>query len=116
MKIKKADEHMPDMFDKTWLMRYEFSAQPRHYKEDDTCGWVFLFFPKELSKEIRTHHKWMEEGWGRMKATVQVGNSEWKTSIWFDKKNGTHILPLKAEIRKREIIGMDNEIQVIIWV
>ena len=107
---------MPDSFDKIGLMKYEFTAKPRQYEEGDICGWVFLFFPKELSKEIRENHKWQEEGWGRMKATLQVGNSEWKTSIWFDKKNDTHILPLKAEIRKKEKIVMDKEVQVIIWV
>ncbi|MDD4087237.1 MAG: DUF1905 domain-containing protein, partial [Bacteroidales bacterium] len=42
-----------------------------------------------------------EEGWGRLKATAEIGKSVWKTAIWFDTKHQTYILPLKAEIRKK---------------
>ena len=33
-----------------------------------------------------------------------IGNSEWKTAIWFDSKKKTYLLPIKAEIRKKEKI------------
>jgi hypothetical protein len=50
-----------------------------------------------------------------MKATVKIGDSEWKTSIWFDTKHQTYLLPLKAAIRKKEHIEMDKEVETIIW-
>lgn len=82
-----------------------------------TAG-VFLFMPKELSKEIRTNFKWREKGWGRMKVAVKIGKSEWKTSIWFDTKHDTYLLPVKAAIRKKEKIEMEvgKEIGVAIWI
>ena len=42
--------------------------------------------------------------------------SEWKTAIWFDTKQDTYLLPLKAEIRKKENIVPDKDVEVIIWV
>ena len=107
---------MPDVFDKSGLMKYKITGTPRLYKEDDACGWHFIFFPKDISKEIRSNHKRQEEGWGRMKATVKIGNTEWKTSVWFDTKNDTYLLPVKKEIRRKEKIEMDKDIEVTIWV
>ena len=97
-------------------MKYEFSAKPRLYSSSDMCGWTFIFFPKEIATEIRENFKWLEEGWGRMKVTAKIGKSEWKTSIWFDTKNDTYLLPLKAEIRKKEKIQSDEEVEIIILV
>ena len=99
-------------------MEYEFIGEFRKYKEEDTCGWNFLFMPHELAKEIRAMHKHQEEGWGRMKVTAKIGDSEWKTSIWFDTKNDTYLLPIKAQIRKKEKIEMEigNEVKTTIWV
>ena len=99
-------------------MEYEFIGEFRKYKEDDTCGWNFLFMPQDLAKEIRAMHKHQEEGWGRMKITAKIGGSEWKTSIWFDTKNDTYLLPIKAAIRKKEKIEMElgNEVKVKIYI
>ena len=109
---------MPDLFEKSGLIKYEFIGTFRKYHEEDACGWNFLFMPPELAKEIRASHKHQEEGWGRMKVTAKIGNTEWKTSIWFDTKNDTYLLPIKAEIRKKEKIDMEigNEVKVTIGI
>jgi len=109
---------MADSLKSNGLMQYEFTATFRRYKEEDACGWNFLFMPEELAKEIRANFKWREEGWGRMKVTAKIGNSEWETSIWFDTKHDTYLLPVKAEIRKKEKIEMEegNEVKVTIWI
>jgi len=69
-----------------------------------------------MAKEIRENLKCLEEGWGRLKVTAKIGNSEWKTAIWFDTKHQTYLLPIKSEIRKREKIGVDNEVKITIWI
>jgi len=106
---------MSDLFDKTDLLKYEFTGKVNLYQEDDVCGWQFVFFPKDLAKEIRRNHKWQEEGWGRMKARAKIGGSEWRTSIWFDTKNDTYLLPVKAEIRRKEKIEITQNVDVTIW-
>ena len=109
---------MSNVFEKAMPMKYEFIGEFRKYKEEDTCGWNFLFVPGDLAKEIRAIHKHQEEGWGRMKVTAKIGSSEWKTSVWFDTKNDTYLLPIKAEIRKKEKIEMTagNEVKTTIWI
>lgn len=97
----------------TGKIKYEFSEKSRQHASPG--GWYFVSLPKEMSKEIRSVLKSEEEGWGRLKAVAKIGNSEWKTAIWFDSKNETYLLPLKAEIRRKEKIAAGNQIEVIVW-
>ena len=77
---------------------------------------ILFHFPKNLAKEIRNALKSEEEGWGRLKAIAKIGNSEWKTAIWFDTKLNTYLLPLKLEIRKKENLSIDKEVEAILWI
>ena len=98
-------------------MKFEFSAKAYQYSSaEDMCGWTFVSLPKDLSAEIRANFKWQEEGWGRMKITAKLGGSEWQTSIWFDTKHGAYLLPLKAQIRKREKVASGDEVKITILV
>ena len=80
-------------------IRYQFSAKT--WQHASPGGWHFVSMPKEIAKEIRDALQSEEEGWGRLKVMAEIGNSQWKTAIWFDTKWNTYLLPLKAEIRKK---------------
>jgi hypothetical protein len=95
-------------------IQYEFSA--RTWRHSSPNGWCFVSLPTEIADEIRTNLKWQEEGWGRLKVKAKIGNSEWHTAIWFDTKHKTYILPLKAEIRKKENLELNKELTTIIWI
>jgi hypothetical protein len=51
-------------------------------KHASTGGWYFISLPADMASEIRENSGWQEQGWGRLKATVRIGNSEWDTAIW----------------------------------
>ena len=93
-------------------IKYEFSEKP--WQHSSPGGWHFVSLPTEMAKEIRSLLKSEEEGWGRLKAIAKIGNTEWETAIWFDSKNETYLLPLKAEIRKKENIEAGKQINVVI--
>jgi len=95
-------------------IKYEFTAKPWQYA--GSGGWHFISLPEKLAKEIRNCLKSEEEGWGRLKATAKIGNSEWQTAIWFDRKMITYLLPLKAEIRKSEDLTIDKDVEIILWI
>lgn len=98
-------------------IKYEFSAKIWHYSSTGGMGgWWIVCLPKEMAKEIRENLKFLEEGWGRLKIMAKVGNSQWQTAIWFDTKLDTYIFPLKAEIRKKEKLEADEDIEVAIWI
>ncbi|MFT3793898.1 DUF1905 domain-containing protein [Flavobacterium sp.] len=93
-------------------IKYEFTAEIWKHG----FGWYFVSLPIVMSAEIRQHLRWQEEGWGRLKATAQIGTTQWQTAIWFDTKNSTYLLALKADIRKKEKLEMGQNSNVTIWV
>ncbi len=95
-------------------IKYEFSAKAWQHAAPN--GWYFVSLPTAMAIEIREHLQWQEEGWGRLKASAQIGNSLWETAIWFDTKHKTYLLPLKAAIRKKECIEADKELNVTVWI
>jgi len=98
-------------------MKCAFSAIPYQYASSEgICGWTFVSVPKELSVQIRKDFKYLEEGWGRLKVTATLGDSEWETAIWFDTKQDTYLLPLKAKIKKQEKVVLGDEVQIAILV
>lgn len=72
-------------------IKYEFSAVC--WQHASPGGWYFISLPKTIAQEIRAALQTEEEGWGRLKATAQIGNSQWKTAIWFDTKQNTYLPP-----------------------
>jgi hypothetical protein len=95
-------------------IKYEFHAKSWRY--DGPSAWHFISLPFDIANEIRENLKSEEEGWGRLKATAKIGNTEWKTAIWFDTKLKTYLLPLKAEIRKLENIEVGKPTSTCIWI
>lgn len=95
-------------------IKYEFEAKP--WLHNGPGGWHFVSLPVALSTEIRMFSKSAEEGWGRLKATAQIGETKWKTAIWFDKKLTTYLLPIKTEIRKSEHVEIGIPTKIAVWV
>ena len=79
----------------------------------NTGSWLFpgnipalpvgiLFLSQKNIQEIRTHFKKCWARLGRLPAKIKIGNTEWQSAIWFDTKQDTYLLPLKAAVRKKE--------------
>lgn len=89
---------------------YKFKA--KLWKYQGPAGWYFVTLPKALAKKIRDNHGRSEEGWGRLRAAATLGDSSWKTAIWFDSKAKSYLLPIKASIRKSESIQENSAVLV----
>ncbi len=71
-------------------------------------GWYFLQVPKSTSAKLKADFAKHRRGWGSLKVKVTLGKTTWKTSIFPDSKSGTYVLPLKADVRKREKIDVSK--------
>ncbi|MCU0327994.1 MAG: DUF1905 domain-containing protein [Chitinophagales bacterium] len=91
-------------------MIYEFSAEV--FIHTATGGWFLVKLPREDALSIRSICKQDEQGWGRLKVTAYIKSTSWKTSIWFDTKSQTYLLPIKAGIRKIESIEVNQIIDL----
>ena len=67
-------------------------------------GWHFVSIDKKTSDKIRkTQIGKKRIGWGSIPTNITIGKTTWKTSI-FPSRDGTYLLPLRAEIRKKEAV------------
>lgn len=71
-------------------------------------GWHFLTIPKKEAGEIKVKFGSLKRGFGSLPVLVTLGKSKWNTSIFPDKKSETYLLPLKAKIRVKEKIFLDD--------
>lgn len=68
----------------------------------ESANWHFFTVPKSESAELKEIYKGLTKGWGSLPVEVKLGKTIWKTSIFPDSKSGTFILPVKAQVRKKE--------------
>ena len=68
-------------------------------------NWHFASLDKESVEKVKKFQKGKPRlGWGSVPVQVILGKTKWRTSIFPDSKSGTYILPLKAQVRKKEHI------------
>lgn len=79
------------------------------------AAWHFIGVPKKESEEIKKAQK-VKVGFGSVPVMVTIGKTRWKTSIFPDKRSGTYLLPIKAEVRKKENIMSENIVSLTIQI
>lgn len=82
-------------------MSYKFTAEVWLYP-GETANWHMVYLPPELSAKLDKKYKAKRRGWSSYPVQVKVGKTSWVTSIFYDKKALTYLLPLKASVRKKE--------------
>ena len=68
----------------------------------ESANWHFVPITKAIGIEIKEKYGKYAKGFGSLPVTVTIGKTTWQTSIFPDKYSGSYILPLKAQVRKRE--------------
>src|SRR5689334_12575822 len=92
-------------------MRYDFESEVWLYAAAKTA-WHFVSLPAEFSEGIRGLRGPKAPGWGSLRVTATIGGTTWRTSIFPDTTSGAFILPLKAEVRRREGVGAGDRVKV----
>ncbi|TAN58770.1 MAG: DUF1905 domain-containing protein [Rhodospirillales bacterium] len=75
-------------------------------------AWFFVTLPKKESQKIKPFREPLRRGWGSVRVTAKIGKTSWKTSIFPDSKAGAYLLPVKAEIRKKEKLADGSRVSV----
>ena len=74
------------------------------------AAWHFASVDKKNSEEMKKTFGACARGFGSLPVLVTVGQTNWKTSIFPDRKSGTYLLPLKASMRNKEGIRAGDSI------
>lgn len=78
------------------------------------AAWHFVTIPPDISDNIKSLFGDRARGWGSLPVEITIGSTIWKTSIFPDKKEGAYLLPLKAEVRKKENIHIGDSLNFLL--
>ncbi len=89
-------------------MDIEFSDKIWYWR--GPSPFYFVTVPEKECHELKALSAFVTYGWGMIPATVRIGLTEWKTSLW--PKDGRYIVPIKDSVRKAESIGEGDTVTV----
>ena len=81
---------------------YHFESKLFRYQ--GSSAWYFLPLPKVLAEKIEQESISKLKPFGSFRVSVCIKNSSYTTSIFKDTKSKTFFLPVKKEIRQKELL------------
>jgi Domain of unknown function (DUF1905) len=86
----------------------EFSGKIWYWK--GPSPFYFVTIPAKQSRDIKAVSKLVTYGWGVIPVGVQIGETEWETSLF--PKDDRYLVPIKASVRKAEKLGEGDKVLV----
>lgn len=97
-------------------MRYTFKAELWVWTTDKApASWRFITLPADVSRAIRTLVP-KTPGFGSVRVAATIGKTTWSTSLFPSKEQGGFVLPVKAEVRKKEKVADGDEVKVAVQI
>lgn len=89
-------------------MKIEFTGAIWYWR--GPAPWYFVTVPPEQCQELKAMSRAVTYGWGMIPATVRIGKTEWKTSLF--PKDGSYIVPIKVIVQRAEQITEGDTVTV----
>ncbi|MBC8099013.1 MAG: DUF1905 domain-containing protein [Armatimonadetes bacterium] len=93
-------------------MDIEFNGKIWYWR--GPAPWFFVTVPEAQSRDLKAISSAVTYGWGVIPVHVQIGNTEWKTSLF--PKEDLYLVPIRANVRKAENLAEDDEVTVLLQV
>jgi hypothetical protein len=81
--------------------------------------WHFITLPQDKSEEIKffsDNHFGKRRSWGSVRVSANIGGTVWETSIFPSGSLDAYILPIKAEVRKKQKIVAGDDVEVLLQI
>jgi hypothetical protein len=82
------------------------------WTQEITGAWHFVTLPADLSNRIRTLTTGLRKPFGSFHVMAKTGKTSWETSLFADQKRKAFVLPVKADVRRKEKIKPGAMIEV----
>ena len=89
---------------------YEVTAEVVRYP--GAAAWYFVTLPAEVTDGILARHGGSQRAFGSLPVSVALGHSVWTTSLFFDTRSEAYLLPVKADVRRRERVDDGDTVTV----
>lgn len=87
------------------MLKKSYTVNAAVWRYPGMAAWHFITLSQEQSSDIKVRFSALKRNWGSLPVTVTLGKTTWETSIFPDKRLGAYLLPLKADVRKKEGIA-----------
>jgi hypothetical protein len=89
-------------------MQLEFSGKIWYWV--GPAPWYFVTVPAKQCRDLKAASKFVTYGWGMIPVRAQIGETEWKTSLF--PKDDLYIVPVKASVRTAEQLKEGDKVTV----
>jgi hypothetical protein len=89
-------------------MEFEFNGKIFYWR--GPAPFFFVSMPEEQSHDLKAISASVTYGWGVIPVQAQIGNTEWKTSLF--PKDDLYLVPIKASVRKAENLEEGDEVTI----
>jgi Domain of unknown function (DUF1905) len=89
-------------------MNFEFDGKIWFWR--GPAPWYFVTVPEEQCHVLKAILNRVTYGWGMIPVRVQIGKSEWETSMF--PKDGRYLVPIKTTIRKAEKLAEGDTVTI----
>lgn len=96
------------------MMQLDERFQAKVWAQESTGAWHFATLPASLSKRLRTLTTGLRKPFGSFRVSARSGLTSWETSLFADTKRNAFVLPVKADVRRKEKIKLGDTIEVSI--
>ncbi|HNZ56651.1 MAG TPA: DUF1905 domain-containing protein [Methylophilaceae bacterium] len=96
-------------------LSFTFTGECWLWQAENQVSWHFVTLPQDKSEEIKFFNENLHgkrRGWGAVRVQVTIGKTTWETSMFPYAKTQCYILPIKAEVRKKENIFVGKMLEL----
>jgi len=84
------------------------------WRHDGGAAWHFVTLPHHVADEIAERAAKAHRPFGSLPIRATIGRTTWTTSLFADTKRASYLLPVKADVRRREQLDAGQRVAVAI--
>lgn len=88
----------------------DYTVRTQVWRYKGAASWYFANLSAKQSADIKSRYGSTACGWGSIRVRVRIGQTEWNTSLFPDKRSGTYLFAIKADVRKAENLSDGDRI------
>lgn len=89
-----------------------FAVTGELWRWQGEAAWHFVTLPAELADELRARYAGAHGAFGTLRVRATIGATTWSTSLFADRARDSYLLPVKADVRRRERVGEGDTVTV----
>jgi hypothetical protein len=84
------------------MHRSAYRVTAELWRHPGEAGWHFITLPADVADDVRARTAGAARPFGSLPVRATIGRTTWSTSLFADTRTASYLLPVKAQVRRRE--------------